>query len=295
MSPAWESRNWRSSPPTAGSSPPSHSSPTSSPTKSPRLHQNSRHVDRCPVDGQVLRLGTPESIPKESVLRQRMGDEDFGDPWNHPVMVLSVDHLLVTCLQVTSKDIVKCSKSWHWAARYVPIAHANLEANKQHPTPEQPRLNLASGAQMMEASSVNVEKTILVKWSNLEYFHGDRNLVLDKESLDKLKKAKADFIKPSSKSPSPQNSPRTRPAGLSYSTNTSETRPRSAPESRVSPSRPLSWRSSTPCPAHDTWRPSTSRSKSDPVDLAKAGSPPQFAPLSPSTSKAWIPPHQRRQ
>lgn len=269
MSPALESRNWRSSPRTAGSSPPSHSSPPSSPTKPPK-HRN---VDRCPVDGQVLLLGTLKSLPKDSILRQRMGDDDFGNPWQHPVMVLSVDGPHVTCLQITSKDIVEWSKCWHWASRYVPIAHTNLAADKQHPTPEQPRLNLANGAQMRDASSVNVEKKILVEWRNLEYFHDDRNLVLEKESLVKLRKAMADFI------PSPQSSPRTQPAGLSYSTNTSETRPRSDPERRTSRSPPLAW------------RPSTSRSKFDLVNLPKAGLP--VVSLSPPTSGTYVPPHRR--
>lgn len=261
MSPALESRNWRSSPRTAGSSPPSDSSPPASPTKSPRLHPK---VDRCPVDGQVLHLGTSDSLPKDSVLRQRMGDKDFGKPWQHPVMVLSVDGPHVRCLQMTSKDIVKFSKCWHWASRYVPVAHANLAADKQHPTPEQPRLNLASGAQMRDASSVNVEKTIFVEWRNLEYFHNDRNLALEKESLVKLRKAMADFI------PTPHSSPRTRPAGLSYSTNTSETRPRSDPERRTSRSPPLAWRE---------------------FDLPKAGLP--VASLSSPTPGTYVPPHVR--
>ncbi|GAB7348226.1 hypothetical protein MBLNU459_g6223t1 [Dothideomycetes sp. NU459] len=127
---------------------------------------------------------------------------DIGSPWNHPCVVCTVNPEAgtVTIYQVTSKDLIQCTKDWKWAQRYVPIAHINDKPGKpRHPNGHEdglimPILKLQGNSTMEKPSNVNIDTVLTVEWANLCTL-GNRAspLILTGDSMTKLRCKQADF------------------------------------------------------------------------------------------------------
>lgn len=183
-----------------------------------------------PVRGMILRLPAfEETLPCTSVFLKRYEqDNEFGDPWRHPVCVVEVSGDMVTFLQLTSKDVKGNTYAAEWAKRYVPVE------DEIHSDPKMPVLKLEAGSERLQKPSlINVENVYEIEWRNLRAFHQHgRNPVLSQEASEILAEYRKNYKRPAGHG---------LPSRCSPSSST-----RSLPQAgSFSGLRPLSWSSSS--------------------------------------------------
>lgn len=173
--PSWratESKDWRS---TLSSS-------------TPAFHRGSSIslLSEPPVAGQVIRF-PPVKVPETSVLWEQLTEKSLGSPWAHPALVIGVEGGLITCLQMTSKDVVNYSKCQRWADRYWPVSH-NGKADHHTDRSERRKVWLLPGSQMEKLTHVNLEQPVTCEWHHFSNFKAGtaKGPRLEEESLQRL-------------------------------------------------------------------------------------------------------------